>query len=521
MPAVEGLPEGATVTPIPQVEGLPEGATVTPIGNPPNAFQRAGDIALRTLQGAGRSMQSMMTTPLGVGASNLPPVDISNPPTIKLDMPKSLSDFAGRFFGPMGKDISNFGKGLTDYEDWHSGNYAGAVGNVAMNLLGMAAVPRGEPQNPYATARSVSGAEGKYSPAGNALASQLPAVQGSDMPAVAHSAIPLIRESAADLGLSEAAWMRSNKMNGPAFAKAAIDHAVDLQAQRVEPLLDQIRNTPVEPRLFQQTPELANHFEPGQPITYGMIDDLRKEANNQLTRGNYYMKPVSKQIAANEPTIDALKTAQQARFLEYKAAGDATGVDLRPLQAAESNLITLADAMNKAHDNLSRAQAIHESTPFYEKIPVSRMFLSQRGVGGVLSESASQAAKMFPPTNDFNRAMQTVFKDLEPERASVIVTGAQTPFVPRMTTALPSRPLTPPSPEYPALPAAGRSSSYFPQTNIAGTPSMFRPPTLQLGGGNAPVYAPPTTVGLPNLLSPRGVPATRLLPPLSIEETNR
>jgi len=382
------------------------------------------------------------------------------------------------------------------YPNYTLGNLVG--GELTGEMLRKVPLPGPNPSP--AVEPSVS-AEGLYSKQADAFSSVLSKVPGHDLPAISNSSLPLLKESLADLGGTPDVF---HGREGLTWAKAVTDHAVQLQEAKIKPLIDTVRNTPVDPQLFKMTPDLAQHFDPSETVTYGDIDAIRKEANKQRARGNYDMKPVSKQIAAPESVVDAINTADQARMLLYKAVADRTGIDVRPMTHQESNLITLSDAMNKSHEATSQAKAIWETTPMWEKVPLARLAVGARGPSAFLSESTMKAGRTISPLYEFNRAMRLAFADVEPQAATTTISPtAEHVWMDQQLSqpaplGLPPRTIEIEPRQYPQLPAS--SAAYnFGQTEIRGSPFLSQP--LQLPAeSSAPIITPPPKLSWADML---------------------
>jgi hypothetical protein len=268
---------------------------------------------------------------------------------------------------------------------------------------------------------------GRYSEAGDKIASSLKPATGLDMPAVANRAVPALRESFADLGGDTRSFQGRE---GTLLFKQTVQHAVDLTENRANQVLAPILDQPADPQMLAKSPDLTAWLGTDQDVTNSMINDARKEANRVLARGNYFLKPRSKQLAATDMQTDAFNVASQARNALYTAAQDATGYDLRPLRSMESDLINLSDAANSTHNALSGREA-----QFQAAGPTQRL------IGGLKTAIAAKASPasalsvgeqpgLFSPLRQFNSNMQDAFNGVRPQAANLdmgINVAPQTP----------------------------------------------------------------------------------------------
>jgi hypothetical protein len=359
--------------------------------------------------------------------------------------------------------------------------------------------------------------KGKYSNPGDKLSSSMKPVgmANVDMPAVAHATLPALKESFADLGASPRDFQGRE---GTLLFKRTVQHAVDLAENRAGQVLDPILGDKADPEMLANSPDLVAYIgKDPDSITNQMVNEARKEANKQLTRSNYFLKPLSKQIAAPEVTVDAFNVGNQARNLLYTTAEGATGYNLRPLRQMESNLITMADQANATHNWLSGKEATYQAAPLTSKLAGQAKAAIAVKTGPLSALSIAEQPGLFSPTRQFNNNMQDIFGNVGPRAAdtgmNVRIPGKvspvqiQYPGLPQNVAGYSSRipgatPFAPPG--YQLGPAPPQT---FPQTAIQGTP--YPRPPLQLPGGQAPVYVEPQTVPLNRMLPRRGVPATR------------
>jgi hypothetical protein len=306
--------------------------------------------------------------------------------------------------------------------DWPStiGTTTGkAAVMAAPALMGM---PEGAPPESLSA--------GRYSAAGDKIAASLkPSAQSAlDMPAIANRVLPALRESFADLGGDARSF---EGREGTLLFKKTVQNAIDLTETRAKQVLRPIMQQQASPELLTKSPDLVDWIgEDPESITNQMVNEARKQANAQLTRGNYFLKPRSKQLAAPEATIDAFNVAAQARDVLYTQAEEATGVNLRPLRAMESNLISLSDAANSTHNFVSGKEAAFQSTGAV-----------QRAIGGLKAAVAVKASPLsalsvgerpglLSPLREFNGNMQDVFKGITPQPANTDMGIAQPPATP-------------------------------------------------------------------------------------------
>jgi hypothetical protein len=289
----------------------------------------------------------------------------------------------------------------------------------------------------------------KYSTAGDKIASSLKPVSGLDVPAVANRALPALQESFADIGGDPRSFQGRE---GTLLFKQTVQHAVDLTENRANQVLAPILDQPADPNVLAKSPDLTAWLGTDQDVTNGMINDARKEANKVLARGNYFLKPRSKQLAATDMQADAFNVASQARNALYGAAQDATGYDLRPLRSMESDLINLADAANATHNALSGQEARFQAAG-----------PAQRVIGGLKAAIAVKASPtsalsvgeqpgLFSPLKTFNNNMQNVFSGIRPQAADLDMGIQQAPqrIQPPPYSGLPQVNMVGPPPQYSA-----------------------------------------------------------------------
>jgi hypothetical protein len=304
-----------------------------------------------------------------------------------------------------------------------------------------------------------------------------------------------------------------------------VQHAVDLTENRANQVLAPIMDQPADPQMLAKSPDLTAWLGTDQDVTNSMINDARKEANRVLARGNYFLKPRSKQLAATDMQTDAFNVASQARNALYTVAEDATGYDLRPLRSMESDLINLSDAANSTHNTLSGREAAFQAAGPSERLIGGLKAAIAVKASPVSALSVGEQPGLFSPLRQFNSNMQDVFQGITPTKADLDmgVTVRQMPEVPTMPQALPPRTVITPQPFRPPgyqLGPAGPPSSYFPQPPpVTGRPYIPQPNLpLALPATQPPIYVEPTRAPFVQALAKRGVPATRAIPSLAIEK---
>jgi hypothetical protein len=261
--------------------------------------------------------------------------------------------------------------------------------------------------------------EGVYSSEGDTIASSLKpsGAANVDMPAVAARTLPALKESFADLGAEPASF---KGREGTLLFRKTVRNAVDIAENRANQVLAPILDQPADPKLLANSPDLVAYIgEDPDSITNQMVNEARKETNKQLTRGNYFLRPQSKQIAAPEATIDAFNVGNQARNVLYTQAEDATGYNLRPLRQMESNLITLSDAANSTHNWLSGKEATYQSTGLGKRLAGGIKAAIAIKTSPLSTLSVTEQPGLRSPLNKFNGNMQDVFQYVEPRRADL------------------------------------------------------------------------------------------------------
>jgi GNAT superfamily N-acetyltransferase len=342
---------------------------------------------------------------------------------------------------------------------------------------------------------------GSYSPKADKVAASLRSNSNLDLPATTHLAQPAVEEAAADRGITAQDF---KGRNGPQAYQATVDHAIDIAGQRSKAVIDPVRGQEVP--AASVPPELASRFTPEQMknLTVGDVDAERVKMNKELRSGSFYTKAPSAQGAIQDPLATTHAAVGQARDLVYGAAEKATGIPLEPMKQTESALIKLGDSAEATKNTLSEQTAKQNAATVPQKL--------LGGMKKLISIKANPTNAFEPslgdPTGDFNRNMQSAFKDVKSAPGSVMKNGRLLEAGPGVLTnpngvtpPEPNRqitlPLTPGEHGFQLMPPAG-------QTPPAPEQQMGIP---GIGRGGADLHVPPQPT-LPAPLAPAVAPST-------------
>jgi hypothetical protein len=280
---------------------------------------------------------------------------------------------------------------------------------------------------------------GKYSTAGDQLATVVKPVTGLDMPAVSNRSLPALQESFADIGADPRSF---HGREGTLLYKKVVQNAIDIAEDRTKQVLAPVMQSKAPANLLNGSPDLVAWIDkdPAQ-ITNQDVNLARQEANAALTRGNYYLKPRSKQFAASDVQLDAKNVADQSRNVLYTQAEDATGINLRPMRSQEADLINLADSANSTHNALSTKQAGFETAGIPTKVAGVVKTAIAAKAAPISTLAAGETPTFLSPLRKFNGAMQDIFADVRPQPANrnVTIGGGTAPGQYQYLTPQPGR----------------------------------------------------------------------------------